>query len=123
MILINDRSANVLREIYEAKSRALSRIGGIMAEYAKEYAPVVTGRLRDSISYNADDGILTVGAEADYAPYVELGVLGRAGKHFLRNAAALHMNEYAAVFSEELGEAVLKGGEKNGTMETKEEGE
>ena len=89
-----------------------------MAANARMYVPVDTGRLRDSIGYSASGGVLYVGTDVPYAVYVELGRAGHPGSHYLRNAAAGHVSEYAAILGAVLGSAV-KGGEKNGILEEK----
>lgn len=118
MISVNDRFGEALLLMDEAKTAALEAVGHRMASHAKVYVPVDTGRLRDSLRYAVSGDVLTVGSAVDYAPYVEIGVSGRAGTHFLRNAAALHTAEYAglisAVFS---GKGGMKGGEEDGYLE------
>lgn len=55
---------------------------------ARNYCPVETGRLRDSIhgEVDASTGDITVGAAADYAEYVELGTSEQPAQPFLRPA-------------------------------------
>lgn len=64
-------------EVIEAKdeaiARALETIGLVAERYAKEKAPVDTGRLRNSISHEVDDDTVYVGTNVEYAPYLEFG--------------------------------------------------
>lgn len=118
MIVISDRFGEVLAAIDSAKASALDRAGMIIVSHAREYVPVDTGRLRDSLTHGVSGDVLTVGTSVDYAPYVELGVRGRAGTHFLRNAASMHTHECAAAISEVFGGMIgMKGGDENGNME------
>ena len=118
MIVISDRFGEVIGAIDAVKASALDRAGMMMVSRARAYVPVDTGKLRDSLSYSVSGDVLTVGAAVDYAPCVELGVRGRAGAHFLRNAASMHTNEYAALIAEVFGGKIgMKGGDENGDME------
>lgn len=49
------------------------RLGPAIAGDATRYAPVRTGRLRESIGHHLEDHTLIVEATAPYAAYVELG--------------------------------------------------
>lgn len=48
-------------------------VGPKIAADARRYAPVRTGRLRDSIGHHMDGDDLIVDATAPYAAYVEMG--------------------------------------------------
>lgn len=78
----NDRTAEAISAKNEAVQRALEIIGIKVENYAKNLCPVDTGNLRNSITHQVegegDTATVTIGAGADYAPYVELGT----GKHF-----------------------------------------
>lgn len=56
--------------------RGLEIVGGKAESYAKGLAPVDTGALRNSITHSVNQSELqvTVGSNAEHAPYVELGV-------------------------------------------------
>ena len=64
-------------EVVEAKNEAIARaletIGLVAERYAKEMAPVDTGRLRNSISHEVDEDTVYVGTNVEYAPYLEFG--------------------------------------------------
>lgn len=120
MIVINDRFGEVIGAIGGVKETALGNVGALILSHARAYVPVDTGNLRDSLVYGVAGDVLTVGTAVEYAPFVELGVMGRAGTHFLRNAVSMHTHEYAAAISEVFGGKVgMKGGEENGNMEIK----
>lgn len=70
-----DNSAEILRAFEAACIRALERCGSQAEGYAKDLAPVDTGRLRNSISHTVDEGELAayIGTNVEYATYVELG--------------------------------------------------
>lgn len=64
--------------------RALERCGLVGEGYAKDLAPVDTGRLRNSISHQVDDSenAVYIGTNVSYAPYVELatGIYADGGR-------------------------------------------
>lgn len=72
---VTDNSDKVLAEFQAAILRALERCGSQAEGYAKDLAPVDTGRLRNSISHKVDEEekAAYIGSDLDYAAYVELG--------------------------------------------------
>lgn len=89
----------------EQIAKALEAIGLTAEGYAKDLCPVVTGRLRNSISHARDDDNAYIGTNVEYAAAVELGNSKRKPKPYLRPAATEHGDEYKAIV-----EAALKGG-------------
>ena len=83
-VVFNDYSADVLNEFHDAVLRALERCGMEAEGYAKDLAPVDTGRLRNSISHQVDDSenAVYIGTNVSYAPYVELatGIYAEGGR-------------------------------------------
>jgi HK97 gp10 family phage protein len=66
-----------------------------IAEDARGYTPVETGRLRDSIYSDENE----VGTDVEYAPFVEYGTVNMPAQPFLRPAADtadIHTPEAAA---------------------------
>lgn len=90
--------------INQAIAAALEEIGLSAERFAKAKCPVDTGRLRNSITHALDTGeeAVYVGTNVEYAPYQELGVHGRDGKHFLRDAAQDHASYYGKVLKKHL---------------------
>lgn len=88
----------------EAVARALETIGLVAERYTKEYAPVDTGRLRNSISHetNSDESAVYIGTNVEYAPYQEFGTYKMAGTPFLRPAIEKHLGEYKQIVQNEL---------------------
>ena len=82
--MFNDYSADVLNEFHDAVLRALERCGMEAEGYAKDLAPVDTGRLRNGISHavSEDEMAAYVGTNVSYAPYVELatGIYADGGR-------------------------------------------
>lgn len=75
---------DVLNALDKATPKILEMIGIKAEKYAKALCPVGTvestgikgyrgGTLRNSITHQVDDKILSVGSNVEYAPYVELG--------------------------------------------------
>ena len=102
--------------------RALIAIGMMAESHAKEYCPVDTGRLRNSITHEVrlEEKAVIIGSNVAYAPFVELGhrqnvgqfvpVLGKRlvrayipPQPFLRPAIENHQAEYKS-----LAESALK---------------
>ena len=74
-VVFNDYSADVLNEFHEAVLRALEQCGLVGEGYAKDLAPVDTGRGRNSISHKVDESepAAYIGTNLDYMIYQELG--------------------------------------------------
>lgn len=74
-VVFNDYSDEVLDAMQDAVARALERIGMQAEGYAKDLAPVDTGLLKNSITYDIDkdERKVYIGTNVEYAPYVELG--------------------------------------------------
>ena len=88
----------------EAITKALEEIGLVAERYAKGYAPVDTGRLRNSISHQVsqEESAVYIGTNVEYAPYQELGTRYQSGTPFLRPAVENHLDEYKAIVKSEL---------------------
>jgi phage gpG-like protein len=69
----NDNTSEVVSSISEAVTDGLEKMGIDIMERAKEYAPVLTGNLRDSITYEVADDELVVGTDVPYSIEQELG--------------------------------------------------
>ena len=76
--------------MHTAVERALDRVGADIHNDARRMCPVRIGRLRDSIYHKVEDWVLTVGAKAPYAVYVELGTRYTEPRYFL--IEAFHLN-------------------------------
>lgn len=79
-IKITDNSDQVKEELQAAAIRALEKCGLTGEGYAKEYCPVDTGELRNSISHKVDTSELSayIGTNSDHGAPVELGT----GKYY-----------------------------------------
>lgn len=94
----------------EAKAKItnwLSAIGEDAAGTAAEFAPVDTGRLKNSIGFAVSEANQTVdiGTNVEYAPYQEFGTSkGVVGKHFIQFGATAHQAEYKTMLEQALRE-------------------
>lgn len=73
--------------------------------YAKQDCPVDTGRLRNSIAHavNEEAKEAYIGTNVEYAPFQEMGtVTGVPARHFLRNAAGNHVEEYMRLIEQSM---------------------
>lgn len=103
-IIFTDNSKLTIDEMKKAVARGLEACGMNAEGYAKKDCPVDTGRLRNSIAHKVveDESAVYIGTNVEYAPYVELGARGRKPKHFLKNAAENHTNEYKSIIEASL---------------------
>ena len=104
-VKVTDNSGEILEAAFDAWAAGLEAIGLVAEGYAKENCPVDTGRLRNSISHQADDGAVYIGTNVEYAPYVELGTSKMAARPYLRPAAENHGDEYRALMEEAMKNA------------------
>ena len=111
-VTVESHVIDVEHALDEQARRALQIVGMQVENYARNYAPVDTGRLRNSITSElgpaTDKPYVQIGSNVDYAPYQELGTskMGacNAGRGFLRPAINDHMEEYKNIIEEELGD-------------------
>lgn len=89
-----------IRMSKEAQEECGTIIGLRAERHAKAICPVVTGRLRDSITNVYEKGSVYVGTNVEYAPYVELGTSKRKAKPYLRPAIEDHLDEYKGIIEE-----------------------
>ena len=93
----------ILEETQAHKERALTKCGAAWESYAKQGAPVDTGRLRNSMTHELEGSdTVAIGSNIDYAIYQELGTSrGIRPKLFLTNAGRNHIDEYISIISNE----------------------
>lgn len=123
-----DNSAEVLAAFDMQVKRGLKAIGEAAVGYAAENAPVLTGRLRNSITYATEEYggkggysdnqgnsysdatakgtpekySVYIGSNVEYAAAKEFGHGSYGGRHFLKNAAANHSAEYKNIMETSL---------------------
>ena len=88
----------------EALPRALLRIGLQAEGYAKDLAPVRTGRLRNSITHveNEQEKSVIIGTNVEYGPAVELGTTRQRAQPYLKPAISQHGQTYKNILEDEL---------------------
>lgn len=100
-ITITDNSPEIIAAAKNAIYRALWAVGATAEGYAKQDAPVDTGRLRNSITHKETQDQTIIGTNVEYAIYQELGTSrGVKPKHFLKNAVADHTDEYKRIIED-----------------------
>lgn len=104
-VVFESHLGELLDALPEQIEAALTAIGMVAETHAKEYCPVDTGRLRNSISHDTDMSVnaAIIGTNVEYAAYVELGTSKMRAQPYLRPAALEHSDEYKS-----LVEAALK---------------
>ena len=88
-----DNSAAVMAAIYDGVANGLSDAGQMVADNARSTVHVITGNLRDSISYDATDEEVVISAGMPYAAYEELGTSRQDAHPYLRPAAMDHTQD------------------------------
>lgn len=98
-----DNTNTILENLPDVKVRALMKCGAIVENYAKQNAPVDTGRLRNSISHEMEDeNTVAIGTDVEYAIYQELGTSrGVKENRYLTNAVRNHISQYEQIITEE----------------------
>lgn len=98
-----DNTNIVLDNLADVKVRALMKCGAIVENYAKQSAPVDTGRLRNSIHHEMEDGdTVDIGTDVEYAIFQELGTSrGVTEKRYLTNGVRNHIPEYKRIIEQE----------------------
>ena len=96
-IVFKDNSAKFKEAYPAAITKALNAIGATGEKYAKRDTPVDTGRLRNSVGYAVSGSAAYVGANTEYAPYVELGTRYAKGHHMIQKACQNHSGEYKQI--------------------------
>lgn len=102
-----DNSKDYPEKMERAILTALEKIGLTAEGYAKQMAPVDTGRLRNSITHQVinDEKAAVIGTNVEYAPYVELGTSGQKAQPYLVPAAQNHIEQWRSILKGELESA------------------
>ena len=101
-IKITSHADEAIKAKDEAVARALEKMGLVAERYAKEYAPVDTGRLRNSITHATEPDAVYIGTNVEYSIYQEFGTVNQPGTPFLRPAVENHIDEYKDIVESEL---------------------
>lgn len=93
-------------QLLDAQARAAERTGAWAAEEARRLAPVDTGELRDSITFEvrrtATSFAIVVLAGAEHALYVELGTVNMNAQAYLRPVLDKIGPKYREFLAEEI---------------------
>ncbi len=101
IVINNLDQAKVLSDV--ACKEALERCGQVYEDRAKSYAPVDTGRLRNSIAHHAKgNDTMIIETDVEYAIYQEMGTRYQSGTPFMRPAGESHIAEYANIIMQAL---------------------
>ena len=87
----------------EAVKRGLNVWGQAYEDHAKTYAPVDTGRLRNSITHKPQSkDTEVVQTNVEYAVYQEMGTSKMRAQPYMRPAGENHIAEYKGIIEREL---------------------
>lgn len=100
--LKKDNSAKALAEFKMAAERALTICAMKAERYAKDDCPVITGRLKNSITNTVTEKEALIGTNVEYAAYVEMGTRRMAAQPYLKPAIEKHVDEYKNIIETEL---------------------
>ncbi|MBR4266480.1 MAG: HK97 gp10 family phage protein [Bacteroidales bacterium] len=122
-VKFDDNSPQVLDALQKATVRGLEACGAMAESYAKKELSkpkthrdgsvrpnVVTGRLRNSISYalgsNVGNNIkVYIGSNVSYAPFLEFGTRKMSAYPYLKPACTEHTEEYKKILQSSLQNA------------------
>jgi HK97 gp10 family phage protein len=94
------------RAMYQRVQRRLQEIGVSMRNWARQLAPVRTGRLRDSIFSRVQGWELKFGATAAYAEFQEFGTSRIQPKRFLSQAVEQYDLQLEVLLATAVEEAI-----------------
>ena len=100
----------VISSVNNARKGALTMGAQVVQASAVLRAPVDTGNLRGSLTYEVGEDEARIGTNVDYAPWVESGTDRMAAQPYLRPA----LDENKAKIERELGLVVGKAAEAGG---------
>ena len=92
----------VLKQIDDALLKSLETSCKLIESEAKIYAPVRTGKLKNSISHSIEKETKTgtVYSDVKYAPYVEAGTSKQKAQPFLQRAVDKNRKEILELFED-----------------------
>lgn len=98
----------IVDELKGASIRALNRLAKKAINRAKQYTPVDTGRLQESIKVfeiSEKNGLINIswGSDVEYALYVELGTVFMTGHYMMTRAQEEVSGELANLLGVEFG--------------------
>lgn len=103
----NDHTDEVLQALKDNEDAILAAWGEAAEGFAKELCPVDTGRLRNSITYEArpSESAVYIGTNVEYGKYVELGTSNKKypKQPFLEPAIVNHSEDYKRIAEEITG--------------------
>ena len=102
----------VLSSTKAAKKAALTLGCQVVNMDAVYRAPVLTGNLRDSITYNVSEEEGRIGTNVEYAEFVEMGTKKMSAQPYLRPALDNNRANILKAMGEILGKAAEAGGNK-----------
>jgi HK97 gp10 family phage protein len=101
----NDHTDEILQALKDNEDAILAAWGEAAEGFAKELCPVDTGRLRNSITYEArsSESAVYIGTNVEYGKYVELGTSRSKSQPFLEPAIVNHSEDYKRIAEEITG--------------------
>lgn len=93
-IVVFNRIPQVIAEVEANAQRTVARVADRIRDDAQGRAPVETGHLRSSITSAAHGKEAEIGAEAEYAAYVEYGTRHAKAQPFLSPAVEAAKDEF-----------------------------
>lgn len=97
----NLNEAKVLSD--QACRQALEICGQTWENHARDYAPVDTGRLRNSIEHHLQgNDTVVIQTNVEYAVYQEMGTSRQGGTPFLKPSGENHISEYKNIIEQTL---------------------
>lgn len=100
--MLIDNTDEILNKINNAIQDALNEIGIVGTAEVKSNAPVDTGKLKRSYTYEVSDKKVEIGTALDYAEYVEFKPVNQGGRPHFRDSIETQSSEFQNILENHL---------------------
>ena len=99
-----------IKAAIEAQKKALTAASLVVQGDATSRTPVLTGNLKNSITYKVREEDAIVGTNVEYAPYVEFGTSKMAAQPFLEPSLHDNRKRIEKLIGDVIGKAIEGAG-------------
>jgi len=105
-VTVTNNSRAVTAALKSAVADGLRDMGSMAADNARSTVHVITGNLRDSITYDSNDTEVVISAGMPYSGYEELGTSRQPAHPYLKPAVMNHTDELVNAFANAIKNAL-----------------
>lgn len=102
-MITEDNTDAIIEKLKKAVEEALKEIGITGVAAIQSNAPVDTGKLRKSYTYETTNFTVTIGTNLDYSIYVEYKPTNRGGRPHFRKTIESEKANFMAILNKKLG--------------------